>query len=369
MSSTILSAICLTFVALSSSLSSAQVANIKTESNNPLLNQAVILQYHHISSTTPPSTSASPEVFEEHLNLIDRLGFQVRPLTEVIAAIKAGRPFEDKTVAITFDDGYDSIYLEGYPRLKARNWPFTVFISPRAIDKNHGSTMSWEQLNEMQRNGATIANHSLQHLHLLERLSGENQETWQQRIRNDIQQAQTRLKETLNIDNQLFAYPYGEFDEHLKRLLSEEGYIAFSQQSGPVNQYSDFQSLPRFPASGIYANPKTLETKLNSLAFNIKSVTPEHKIRSSSEPAPELSITVLADDVRYQQTQCFYAGTPIPTATTKQGEHVVLTAQFNGNLKTGRSRYNCTAPSKSMKRYYWYSMPFITLNESNSWQD
>lgn len=335
---------------------------------NPI-HDAVIVQYHHVSETTPSSTSISPAGFAEHLQLIDDLGFQVLPLTDVIEGLRSGVGFKQKTLAITFDDGYDSIYTTGFPLLKERNWPFTIFVSPLAIDEQHGSSMTWENLIEMQKQGATIANHSQEHLHLLKKLENESQLDWKQRIKGDILTAQNRLVEKLGITNQYFAYPFGEFDESLKQLLSELNFISFSQQSGPINNSSDFQSLSRFPASGIYANPVTLRTKLNSLPFDIISVKPEQVIRSEQEAAPQLILTVNPDNVHYQQTQCFYQGQAIDTTAQLVEDTLIIQTQFNGPLALGRSRYNCTAPSKTSRQYYWYSMPFITIDKSNTWAD
>jgi peptidoglycan/xylan/chitin deacetylase (PgdA/CDA1 family) len=322
--------------------------------------QAIILQYHHVSASTPTSTSITPQQFIKHLDLIESQKFQVLPLPQVMNTLEKGRLFKRKTVAITFDDGYLSIYKHAFPELKKRNLPFTIFISPQAIDDKFGNSLSWDQLKEMQKFGATIANHSFAHDHLLTKYSGESHEQWHQRITQDIQTSQARLQEVLGVNRLLFAYPYGEFNQAIKDLTKELGYLAFSQQSGPVSQSSDKQALPRFPASGIYARLKTLKIKLNSLAFNIKSVLPVSQILTLGEPAPALELRVNAHDIQYKQTQCFYMGAAIKTHVTKIGPDLLIHAQLATPLKEGRSRYNCTAPSLSEKHHYWYSMPFIS---------
>lgn len=366
MSSTLLSIICLITVF---ALSHYSYANNDAINEDPRLQQAIILQYHHVSNTTPSNTSISPEQFAKHLQLINDMEFDVKPLSYVMNHIQSGTPFPQKTLAITFDDGYDSIYESAYPLLKAKQWPFTIFISPKAIQHNHGSTMTWEQLTEMSQNQVTIANHSWEHLHLLERLANETTDDWKKRITQDINKAQAKLEKELKQAPLLFAYPYGEFDEELKTILKNHNYIAFGQQSGPVHFSSDLQALPRFPASGIYANLKTLTTKLNSLAFSVKSIEPKAMIRSSLDDSPTLKLSAKAHGIRFQQSQCFYAGNPIPTKSNKQNDMVTIETQYEGKLTAGRSRYNCTAPSSLVNGYYWFSMPFITLNEEKNWID
>lgn len=325
--------------------------------------QAIILQYHHVSDTTPPSTSVSPEKFIEHLALIDQLGFQVLPLPIILQHIQQGSSFSRKTLGISFDDGYLSIYQQAFPELKKRNLPFTIFVSPQAIDKQHGNSLSWLQLQEMQKHGATIANHSLNHDHLLARQNNEALSEWKTRITQNINQAQLRLGSELNTFEKLFAYPYGEFNHALQSLLDEQGYIAFSQQSGPISSSSHLQALPRFPASGVYANLETLSIKLKSLAFNIIKESPKSEVLLLGQPAPELDLTLLAKDLNHQHLQCFYQGQRIFTQVTQQEDQLKVTARHSSPLKEGRSRYNCTCPSLSQNRYYWYSMPFVVPNE------
>ena len=67
---------------------------------------AVILQYHHVSDTTPKSTSITPNQFAVHLKYLKEKSFNVVPLSTLIDNIKNQQPLEDKTVAITFDDAY-----------------------------------------------------------------------------------------------------------------------------------------------------------------------------------------------------------------------------------------------------------------------
>ena len=326
-------------------------------------NQAVILQYHHVSTTTPASTSVSFEQFKRHLDLIDSLGFQVLSLPEILTHIHQGIPFSQKTVGISFDDGYLSIYQNAFPELQKRHLPFTIFVSPQAIDSQHGNSLNWKQLKEMQNNGATIANHSWNHDHLLSRRPHEQTHEWSVRMTNNIKRAQLRLNNELGIKNTLFAYPYGEFNHDLKKIMQGEGYLAFSQQSGPVSNYSDKQALPRFPASGRYANLATLSVKLNSLAFKIMSEEPRSDVILFGQPSPTLVLKIDKQDVNHRQLQCFYFGEAIDTQVIKTGDMLTIRATSASSLKAGRSRYNCTAPSLSLNRYYWYSMPFIVLNE------
>ncbi|MCD8475624.1 MAG: hypothetical protein LRY40_03090 [Shewanella fodinae] len=71
---------------------------------------AIILQYHHVSETTPKVTSVTPVQFKQQMQYLADNGFRVVPLADVVQAIKSKQELPAKTVAITFDDGYRSIF-------------------------------------------------------------------------------------------------------------------------------------------------------------------------------------------------------------------------------------------------------------------
>lgn len=111
---------------------------------------AVILLYHHVSEDTPSSTSVSPSVFEAHLDYLEHHNYTVLPLVEIVSALRDGRPLPPRTVALTFDDGYESILTQAMPRITRRNWSFTVFISTDAIEQGYSGFMSWEDLRHIE---------------------------------------------------------------------------------------------------------------------------------------------------------------------------------------------------------------------------
>jgi len=321
---------------------------------------AVLLQYHHVDDSTPPITSVSKETLAEHLELVKNEGFQVLPLPEVIDTLKSGGYFKKPTAVITFDDAYDSIYTNGFPLLKKYNWPFTIFIAPKPVEERFGGTLSWDQIKTMQDYGATMVNHSYQHDYLVRRLEGESKAQWLDRIKNDTEKAQRILEEKLGPLPKYMAYPFGEFDEDIKQLMSDMGYIAFGQQSGPINSSSDFLALPRFPASGIYANVKTLKTKLSSEPFELIEQRPNADVLQTGDSVPVFTLKVKDGDFRKHQVQCFYSGEPVETNVTTEQDTVTITATAGGKLSEGRSRYNCTAPHTSGSHYFWHSITFVT---------
>lgn len=328
--------------------------------DNVLTNNAVVLVYHHVSTSTPASTSVTPERFNEHMDYLNQ-HFHVEKLSTIIRKLQTNQPLTPNTVAITFDDGYNNILTNAHPILKKLKLPYTVFINPSRIDKETGQ-LSWQQVQLMHNQGVTFANHTLDHLHLLDRLEGESQDQWLNRVWGNIISAQLQLEQRLPSVPRWLAYPFGEYNLVLADKLKEENIIGFAQHSGAISSYSDFSALPRFPAAGIYGNLNTLKVKMGSIAMPVTSIAakdPEQVQGSTIGFSVSLTKTEQFEDIRVQQIQCFYQGKLI-AHTIKDN---TLTVDSEILVPTGRSRVNCTAPSGNLKgRYYWYSQPFFLSN-------
>ena len=332
------------------------------------LQAAVILQYHHIDSDTPASTSTDPELFAQHLEIIEQQNFTVVSLPELLAAPPAVNT-KDRRVAITFDDGYDSVYRQAFPLLKQRGWPFTVFVNTRPLDENWRGFSTWEQLREMARHGASIANHTVSHAHLLARLDGEDDSQWRQRITQDIQQAEARIFEETGQSHRILAYPFGEYDAQLKQLVAELGYQALGQHSGAWAGIHSSQAIPRFPFGGPYGKPAEFTTKLKAVGFPISQVEVQ------DQAGRPMDTRVTKDSVSIEQTvvlrlsekvgpaQCFGPG---KVSVEQTAEHLLI--RLEGKVPVGRSRINCTA-SAVAGRFHWYSQPFFRPDENGRWLD
>lgn len=325
---------------------------------------AAILLYHHVSSSTPASTSISPEAFKSHMEYLDA-HHTVVSLQDVVSAIQHNTTLPENAVAITFDDGYANILDNAHPILADLGFPYTVFINPDEIGVGP-KQLTWEQVIAMHNDGVVFANHTLDHLHMLNGEQAMGERAWLEKVWQNVESAEKKIEDKLDISLKYLAYPFGEYNTALANKLKTEGYIGFGQHSGAVGPSSDMQALPRFPAAGPYANLATLKTKLNSLAMPVTQSShkdPRMTTRNLSSP---ISLTIDSDDVRLTQVNCFFGGDPIETSL----EENVLTFTLDETLPVGRSRVNCTAPSNAQSgRYYWYSTPFFVADENGNYPD
>ncbi|MCV2403481.1 polysaccharide deacetylase family protein [Marinomonas sp. C2222] len=314
-----------------------------------------VLQYHHVSETSPKSTSVTPEQFTEHMDYLKSANFQVIDLRMALDDLKAGKPLPEKAVAITFDDAYRNIYQFGFPILKERDFPFTVFINTEPVQRKSRSFLTWEQMKEMQGFGGVFANHTISHPYMLRKNEAESDVEWLARMRNEVDTVEILLEDNLGSSPKMLAYPYGESNSQIHEMLKEQGIIAFGQQSGVVSAESDYLNLPRFPASGAYAKLATLKTKLNSKPMPLVSQ------ESSSFYAGDLpvSLTLKFKEGKYRLKDfvCYVSGQGKASLDWVSDTEVIATA--SKAFRVGRGRINCTMPDNTGRQYHWYSHVWI----------
>ena len=341
-----------------SSITVIFLANFAIAANN-IDSHGVILVYHHVSTDTPPSTSISPEDFRKHLDYLLQNDFSVIPLDQMLETLQNGGQLPEKAIAITFDDGYISIYDTAFPMLQSYGFPFTLFLSTGPIDRRQQGFMNWEQVKKMSEAGVIIANHMVEHPYMLDKYPRESEEQWISRLENELLAAEARIEQQTGQSHRYLAYPFGEFNADIKAMIGANGFIGLAQNSGAIGVNSDFLSLPRFPLASIYANLDTAKIKLDSKSFNVELVRPQSPVTDIRNP----SVTLKFNDGNYNLSQigCFANSQPLPMTWIDRDEGILLiqpTEDYSGR----RWRYLCTAPVPDESRYYWYSIQWINLD-------
>ncbi len=331
---------------------------------------ARVLLYHNVSDSTPALTSVTPEKFEQHLNYLELEGFSVLPLTELLHAIGSGISLPDRSIAISFDDAYLSVYEQAFPLLKSRGWPFSVFVSSDAVDFGYGSVMTWSELAELQDYGAEIGGHSASHMHLLRHLDNETEDEWRNRMAGDIDRGNNRIEEQLGISPRLFAYPYGEHSEETRDLVNKRGLYGLAQQSGAIGQLTDFAQIPRYPMAQSFAGMERFALVVNSRPLPVTEIDGGSLIRMVGEPSGEISFSLLLGDYQITQIACFSSdGQQLRIKRTGAQVRVALP-----DFVAGRNKINCTAPA--MPRlgsnsesgvFYWFSEQWIVKHANGDW--
>ena len=331
---------------------------------------AVILQYHHVSDSTPASTSISPKQFEVHLQYLKDNNFKVLPLSELIEAIKKQQPLPDKSVAITFDDAYIDVMTQAKPILNKFGFPYTIYVNPGIINRHENNNaspyLSWIQLKSLSDEGVIIANHGYEHDSMARITGGLTQAQWLTKQTELLLKAETIIKEHTGQSWRYYAYPYGEYDVAVQAWAKANDFVAFSQQSGAIDLSTDLTSVPRFPASKPYDKISGLRDKLNSLAFNIRLEGEQAETIFKHQEAKSITFNIETGDFYKSALNCYISGLGKQKITWHNDSSFSI--HFSKDLPVGRVRANCTAASISKPgRYYWYSKPWFILKADGSW--
>lgn len=316
---------------------------------------AVAFMYHRFDNSKYPSTNITLKQFQYHLDYLQKHDYNVWHLSKILRHIIDKKSIPPKTVALTIDDAYISTYTKAYPMLKSKNFEFTIFVNTNPTDKRSKNYLSWEQMREMQVNGAEFANHSLSHDFLLP-MENEKDEVWKKRVTSEIKKAQLRLQEELGADTnenpRLFSYPFGEYDINLAKLTKELGYIGITQTSGAIGECSDLGAIARFPMAEAFGSPESFITKLNTLPMPIKSISEEEnplKVQNT----PKLRIKLKQP---LKNLACYISSGEAINVKWLSETEIEISA--NEPLKPPREKYTCTAPAYDGK-WYWYSHMWI----------
>ncbi|WP_376694192.1 polysaccharide deacetylase family protein [Wenzhouxiangella sp. EGI_FJ10409] len=322
---------------------------------------AVVLLYHHVSESTPPSTSVTPGRFEAHLDYLDENGFEVWPLDRLLAAVIDGEEaVPDKVVAITFDDAYESVHTEAWPRLRERGWPFAVFANTDAIDAGHSPYMSWDQLRALYEDGVIIGNHSAGHGHLIAREEGEGRAGWAERVKADIDRAHRRISEEIGAEPELFAYPYGEDSDPLAELVDARYDFALAQRSGAVGAHTDRLSVPRFPMASGFDGMERFALAVDSRPFPVIEQLPSPSGDGVRGPVESLRLKLADGAYRHGQLACYSGSGERLTLRFEAGPPHSLQIEIGGAGSTGRNKINCTAPAADGSGdYFWHAFQWV----------
>lgn len=190
-----------------------------------------ILMYHRVveAADFEPSVyyfSTLRARFEQQMRALQAWRYHVAPLEHVIEWLEGKRRLPRRTVAITFDDGYEDTFRLAAPVLERYGFPATLFLVADRVGRHNnwdpvpGSDgyplMGWEQALELSHRGFTLGSHSRTHrsLPLLN----------DQELRREVHGSRLQLEQRLGMPVRLFAYPYNHADERCQAVVRAAGY-------------------------------------------------------------------------------------------------------------------------------------------------
>ena len=204
----------------------------------PSRKTARVLMYHSISDDCcekdPFQLTTPLYLFEAQMRFLMENQYHVVSCGDFVDHLFSKKPWPEKTIALTFDDGFRD-NLKVIPVLEKYGLPATIFVAVDFIE-NDPNYLDWSDLRALSGSGLiTIGSHTKSHRNL--RRLDFNQ------LRAEISDSKKTLEYFLGRQIDLFAYPfgsYGSFDERAIGLLKSEGYrAAFTNIAGECSEKTD----------------------------------------------------------------------------------------------------------------------------------
>lgn len=199
-----------------------------------------VLMYHSVSDADW-TFAISPTRFEQHLCYLRDKGYVFLSAIEAAAIIAGRRELPEKSVLITFDDGYQDFADTALPILERYQAPSAVFVHTDRSSQELGNDfplMDWETISGAARRGVVIGNHSHSHPSL-KRLSP-------QELATELTTAEALLADRLGSKPAVFAYPGGKLNVAVADELYRRGYaLAFTVDEGLAYPGQDRMRIPR----------------------------------------------------------------------------------------------------------------------------
>ena len=307
---------------------------------------ATVLMYHRFGEDNYPSTNIRLDQFDAHLEKLANGNYTVLPLEKIIRHIQDKTELPDRSVAITIDDAYLSVFTEAWPRLKAKGFPFTVFVATDPVDNGHPNYMSWDQLRHLQANGVGIGSQTKTHPHMHQISLSE--------IDAELTNSNQRFIAELGMRPTLFAYPYGEYNLAVIERVKAAGFTAaFGQNSGIAHGFSGLFELPRFAFNERYGTIDRLTLAIDGLPLKVSQILPADVMVDTNPPA--LGFTLIPDVADNRQLRCFNS-TYGKLNLDRIGPRAEI--RFPGPLPYGRARVNCTMPGPD-GRWRWFGRQLL----------
>lgn len=217
------------------------------------MTDTIVLCYHAVSPDWSADLSTTPERLESQVALLAKRGYRPVRFSDAVRD-----PAQGRTVAITFDDAFRSVFALARPVLDRFGFPASVFaptdgVSAGAalcwpgIDQWLGgphehelAPMSWAELGSLADAGWEVGSHTASHPHL----TALDDDALEQ----ELVRSKAACEQGLGRPCDSLAYPYGDVDARVVEAAARAGY----ETAGALPRRLGSQDPLCWPRIGIY---------------------------------------------------------------------------------------------------------------------
>jgi len=206
-----------------------------------------VLVYHSITDSLIKKewkeNTTPKDLFDKQLKYLKDNGYTAVSLEKAFLYLNNKEIIPDKTVAITFDDGFRNNYINALPILEKYKFPATIFITVDFLRDYSGSDLylSCSEIKNMIKSGLiSFGSHGLTHRALTTVKKRE--------LDKEISLSKERLENIINNKTNFFAYPFvhsGSYNSNIRQLLKRHGFKAAFTTIFGINNFESNHFLLR----------------------------------------------------------------------------------------------------------------------------
>lgn len=186
--------------------------------------QSIVLMYHRIGDVEN-DMNTTPQLFAEQMKYLHDHKFNIISAKDLVQAIKDRKPLPDKSIVISFDDGWKT-QKNAMSVLNKYNYPAMFALVTEYQTYKNNTYLSKEDINEASDKNFIFVNHS--HTHFMKDfLLNPDQ---------DVKISKAQIIQSTGKFVPIYVYPYGKRNKNLLSALVKNGYEAgFGVYGHPVD--------------------------------------------------------------------------------------------------------------------------------------
>ena len=193
------------------------------------MRDVLVLCYHAVSKRWPAELSVAPDAFDAQIEHLLRRGYRATTFSHAVEGRDGGRQ-----LAITFDDGFQSVQDLAFPILERLGVPATLYV-PTSFMESRGqlawpgidewkgteheaelANMTWDGVRELRDAGWEIGAHTHTHPRLTQVDDAQ--------LADELQRSRAICEKRLGERCRSIAYPYGDVDGRVIAAAREAGF-------------------------------------------------------------------------------------------------------------------------------------------------
>jgi len=204
-----------------------------------------ILCYHRFAKDCKSPLCMPAHIFEQQMKYLYENGYRVIGFRQLNDFLEYRHAIPKKSVVISIDDGYRSVYNVCYPILKKYGFHATLFIYTEFINACKNA-LTWKQLAIMKADGFEIGAHTVSHSDLSRQKEGEDTSAFMNRIEKELRVSKQIIDKKLEQNTIFLAFPYGRYNQNVLEISRRLGYqVAVTVKKGSNPFFADPFTLRR----------------------------------------------------------------------------------------------------------------------------